>query len=101
MEEEEEQRTPPPFFGLTGPYKVKVPREKRQPILQELIECYQAKFGDEWSQSLTKNLRPSPIKDIAERHGVSPAAVRSLKHILWILGTLSTGGSIHIPPHDQ
>lgn len=69
-----------------NPYKVKVPADKRVGILQDLVFAYQAKFGDQWSTNLTKNLKPSPVKEIAERHGVSVGVVRSLKHTLWQLG---------------
>jgi hypothetical protein len=71
-----------------NPYKVKVPHTKRVGILQDLVLAYQAKFGDQWSANLTKNLTPSPIKGIAERHGVSMTVVRSLKHTLWQLGMI-------------
>ncbi len=71
-----------------NPYKVKVPQEKRVGILQDLVFAYQAKFGDQWSANLTKNLTPSPIKGIAEKHNVSVNVVRSLKHTLWQLGRI-------------
>jgi hypothetical protein len=74
------------FFS--SPYKVKVPAEKRVAITQDLIHVYQARFGDEWRAGLTKNLRPSPIGEIAEKHAVSPLVVRSVKHALWLIGTL-------------
>lgn len=73
-----------------NPYKVAVPAEKRQPILQDLVAAYQAKFGDAWRESLVKNLRPSPLPQIAAQHGVSLNVVRSLKHTLWLLGMLVT-----------
>lgn len=75
---------------LTNPYKVRIPPEKRQPILQDLIQRYQNRYGEDWVQGLQKNLKPSPVKDIAEIHGVSPLVVRSLKHTLWILGRIAT-----------
>lgn len=73
---------------LVFPYKVKyIPEEKQEAIIKDLFECYQAKFGDIWVHNLTKNLRPSPIKDLAQKHGVSIATVRLIKHILWQIGT--------------
>lgn len=75
---------------LQNPYKVAVPAEKRQPILQDLVAAYQAKFGEEWRQNLMKNLRPSPLPQIAAQHGVSLNVVRSLKHTLWLLGMFIT-----------
>jgi hypothetical protein len=73
---------------FSSPYKVKVPAEKRAGITQDLIHAYQHRFGDEWRASLTKNLRPSPIPEIAAKHGVSQLVVRSIKHALWLIGTL-------------
>jgi hypothetical protein len=75
---------------LHNPYKVAIPAEKRQPILQDLVAAYQAKFGDAWRENLIKNLRPSPLAEIAAQHGVSVAVVRSLKYTLWLLGMLVT-----------
>lgn len=73
---------------IHNPYKVAVPAEKRLPILQDLVAAYQGKFGDAWRESLVKNLRPSPLPQIAAQHGVSLNVVRSLKHTLWLLGNL-------------
>jgi len=65
------------------PYKVKnIPQEKVEAILIDLLECYQAKFGETWKQNLSKNLRPSPVKDLAQKHGVSIATIRLAKHVL-------------------
>jgi predicted PolB exonuclease-like 3'-5' exonuclease len=57
-------------------------------IRDELLDAYKAKFGENWSRSLTKNLIPSPVKQIAERHGVSLKAVQEVKHSLWLTGML-------------
>ena len=65
-----------------------VTEEQQIQITTELVQAYQTKFGDAWRQSLTKNLRPTPIKDIAERHGVSQAEVRKIKHHIWMVGLL-------------
>ena len=82
----EQEHSVTAFFS--SPYKVKVPAEKRVAITQDLINAYQLRFGDEWQLSLTKNLRPSPIPEIAEKNAVSPLVVRSVKHALWLIGTL-------------
>lgn len=69
----------PPVY----PYKVKnIPQEKAEDILIDLLEFYHNKFGETWKQNLTKNLRPSPVKDLAQKHGVSVATIRLAKHIL-------------------
>lgn len=70
-----------------------VTEEQRAAVTTDIIHAYQAKFGDAWRQSLTKNLRPSPLKDIAERHGVSLHEVRRVKQILWMIGMLHN----HLP----
>jgi hypothetical protein len=88
MEVEEAGAEEMEFILPHNPYKVKVPQEKRVGILQDLVLAYQAKFGDQWSTNLTKNLTPSPIKGIAEKHHVSANVVRSLKHTLWQLGMI-------------
>jgi hypothetical protein len=87
-----------PFFS--SPYQnARIPNDKRQPVVEDLIRCYQNKFGEEWFQSLRKNLRPSPIKEIAERQGVSQRAVRHMKFILWVIGGLATAiAEGEIPP---
>jgi hypothetical protein len=77
-----------------NPYKIKIPEDKRQPILQDLIQRYQARYGEDWVQGLQKNLKPSPVKEIAETYGVSPLVVRSLKHTLWLLGTIASPQAI-------
>ncbi len=83
---------------FSSPYKVKVPAEKRAGITQDLIHAYQLRFGDEWRTSLTKNLRPSPIPEIAAKHGVSQLVVRSIKHALWLIGTLLQNFGLVEPP---
>jgi DNA-directed RNA polymerase sigma subunit (sigma70/sigma32) len=62
--------------------------EQNTAITTELVHAYQAKFGDAWRQSLTKNLRTTPIKEIAERHGVSQEQVRKVKQVLWMIGLI-------------
>jgi len=52
------------------------------------LDAYKAKFGDQWAENLTKNLRPSPIKDIAEYHGVPVKSVRDIKHKIWMIGRI-------------
>ncbi len=77
-------------MDISSPYVAYVPNEKRVPILSDLIQCYQAKFGPEWLANLRRNLTPSPVRELAAKHGVSLNAVRSLKHTLWILGSIAS-----------
>ncbi len=41
-------------------------QELRDIILQDFIDIFQAKYGDQWKDKLTTNLRPSPIRQIAD-----------------------------------
>jgi hypothetical protein len=62
--------------------------EIRLQIRQDLITAFKAKFGDDYAKNLTRNLRPSPNKEIAEKYGVSPKVVADVKHELWLAGML-------------
>lgn len=79
---------------------VTLTEEQQAAIFRDFIEAFKAQFGDAWRQSLTKNLRPSPIKEIAERHGVSQAAVRKMRHELLMFGILlgQALNSENVPP---
>jgi len=45
-------------------------------ILNDLIQAYKDQYGDDnWFNSLTQNLYPSPNQAIAARHGVSKTRV--------------------------
>ncbi len=58
-------------------------------IRQEIITAYKIQFGEEnWTQNLMKNLRPSPLKSIAQMHGVPLKAVQQIKHDFWLAGML-------------
>ncbi len=48
-------------------------------IRNELITIYQQRYGDGWRQIRIKNLRPSPVNEIATRLGVSIGKVRKIK----------------------
>jgi hypothetical protein len=67
-----------PFSKLTN--------ELHNTIMDDIIDCYKAKFGESWTSSLTKNLRPSPIKHLAMKYNVSENAVKNIKHEVWIIG---------------
>lgn len=60
-------------------------------IQDELIHAYKEKFGDDWIRCLTKNLIPSPVKQIAERYGVPLKAVQEVKQTLWMTGVILNG----------
>lgn len=58
-------------------------------IVEELFAAYQAQFGEAWTQNLTRNLRPSPVKEIAARHGISLKKVQDIKHRIWLAATMA------------
>jgi hypothetical protein len=58
-------------------------------ILNDLIQAYKDQYGDNnWFNSLTRNLYPSPNQAIAARHGVSKTRVIRMKHELWKMGVM-------------
>jgi hypothetical protein len=68
---------------------VVVTEELRQQICAEIRAAFEAQFGEAWPQNLMKNLRPSPLKDIALRHGVSLKTVQEIKQKhFWLLGLM-------------
>ncbi len=54
-----------------------------------MAPCGIAKFGDAWVQNLTRNLRPSPVKELAARYGVSVKHVQEIKQWFWHVGILA------------
>lgn len=61
--------------------------EMRDLICQDFLDIFKARYGDEWKQKLTTNLRPSPLQQIAEQRGVSVSDVRKVRRLI-ILGGL-------------
>jgi hypothetical protein len=58
-------------------------------ILNDLVQAYKIQYGeDNWSTNLTRNLRPSPNQEIADRYDVSKKRVIRIKHELWKLGVM-------------
>lgn len=49
---------------------------KDELVLNDLRQAFRAQFGDTWTRCLHKNLRPSPLQEIATRRGVSISYVR-------------------------
>jgi hypothetical protein len=56
--------------------------------MDALIHHFRAKFGDDWVNSLHKNLKPSPLKVVAEQFGVPLARVRKARAALMTVGLL-------------
>ena len=62
--------------------------EIRDVILQDFIDIFQAKYGEEWRHKLTGKLSPSPIHQIAEQRGVSVSDVKKVRSQLVAVGLL-------------
>ena len=58
-------------------------------IINDFIQAYKDQYGnDNWFNSLTRNLCPSPNQAIAARYGVSKKRVIRIKHELWKVGLM-------------
>jgi hypothetical protein len=64
--------------------------EQRDIILQDFLDIFQAKYGEQWRTKLTTNLRPSPIQQIAEQRGVKVSDVKKVRSQLLAVGQLFT-----------
>lgn len=62
--------------------------EIRDVILQDFIDIFQAKYGEEWRSKLTTKLTPSPIHQIAEQRGVRVSDVKKVRSQMVALGLL-------------
>jgi hypothetical protein len=62
--------------------------EQRDVILQDFLDIFQAKYGENWRSKLTTNLRPSPIHQIAEQRGVKVSDVKKVRSQLLAVGQL-------------
>ena len=60
--------------------------EQRDIILQDLIDIFQSRYGEEWRAKLTTNLRPSPLQQIAEQRGVKMTDVKKVRSQLLAVG---------------
>jgi hypothetical protein len=57
-------------------------------VTQDFFAAFQAQFGEGWRRCLTKNLRPSPNAEIAERYNLPIAKVKVIKQKIWMIGIL-------------
>lgn len=62
--------------------------ETRDLILQDLLDIFQARYGEQWRAKLTTNLKPSPIQQIAEQRGVSVTDVKKVRSQLLAVGQI-------------
>ena len=78
-------------------------QEVRDIIIQDFIDILQARYGDQWMEKLTSNIRPSPIRQIADQRGVTVADVRKVRSQLLALGQviqIFTTLTQPLPSHD-
>ena len=59
---------------------------QRNLIVQDFVVILKEKYGEDWFSYLTCNLTPSPIKPIAEYHGVKLYQVKQIRRQLKVLG---------------
>jgi hypothetical protein len=62
--------------------------EQRDIIMQDLIDIFKVRYGDDWRTKLTTNLKPSPLAQIAEQRGVKITDVRKVRSQLLLGGRL-------------
>lgn len=65
-----------------------IPDELRDLVIQDFIDVFQSRYGDNWRSKLTTNLRPSPIHQIAEQRGVRVSIVKKIRSQLVAMGLL-------------
>lgn len=54
-------------------------QQQRDQITLLLETWYQNKYGNEWRANFHKNMRPSPVQEWAQLHGVSVKDIQQLK----------------------
>lgn len=62
--------------------------EQRHLIIKDFMEAFRQRYEEEWIYHLTKPLRPSPIRHIAEKHDVKISQVRKIRQQFIALGHL-------------
>ena len=77
--------------------------EKEAQILEDFLTIFYDKYGAEWRNHLSTNLRPSPIRQIAEQRGVTVSDVRKVRTKLLRIGLLfeALQSSYEIYPYSQ
>lgn len=60
--------------------------EQSKEIQEDLLIAFQQRYGEAWREHLTKQLRPSPLSQIADQRGVPIADVRKIRSQLRVLG---------------
>ncbi len=75
--------------------------ELRDVIIQDFLDIFQARYGETWKSKLTANLRPSPIRQIAEQRGATITDVRKVRRQLVALGQVINSLQMILQPIDD
>ena len=72
-----------------------------QRVLEDLRDAFRAQFGDDWIRSLHRNLRPSPLQEIATRRDVTISFVRKKRAELMKVGLMLHWSTLPPPLEDH
>jgi hypothetical protein len=75
--------------------------ELRDVIIQDFLDIFQARYGETWKSKLTANLRPSPIRQIAEQRGATITDVKKVRRQLVALGQVINSLQMILQPIDD
>jgi hypothetical protein len=75
--------------------------ELRDVIIQDFLDIFQARYGETWKSKLTANLRPSPIRQIAEQRGATITDVKKVRRQLVALGQVINSLQMILQPIDE
>lgn len=75
--------------------------ELRDVIIQDFLDIFQARYGETWKSKLTANLRPSPIRQIAEQRGATITDVKKVRRQLVALGQVINSLQMILEPIDD
>lgn len=59
---------------------------QRKAIVEDFFVIFQTNYGDNWLSSFTRRLTPSPIKELAEKHGVKQCDIKQVRRQIKVVG---------------
>lgn len=62
--------------------------EQKNLIVQDFIDIFRNKFGEDWRHKLTSSLKPSPIHEIAKQRGAPISEVRKIRSQMMAVGRI-------------
>lgn len=75
-------------FGFSN--RMPLSRELEDKISQDFKQIFEARYGEDWRNYLSKPLKPSPIQQIAQQYGVSVSEVRRIRNQWIVVGEILT-----------